>query len=173
METIVINLIAGPCSGKSTIASGIFYELKRRDINCELSLEFAKNMIYDESFKMMDDQIYLFAKQYHKLWSLRNKVNVIITDAPLPMSLIYMKEPSEYFGKLILEQYNKFNNWMFFIERSEEYQQEGRTQTKEESIALDEQIKQMLVDNHIEYSSVKQKDAVLLITDLILSKLKQ
>ena len=28
-ETIVINLIGGPGSGKSTCASGIFYELKK------------------------------------------------------------------------------------------------------------------------------------------------
>ena len=27
-DTIIINLIAGACAGKSTIASGIFYKLK-------------------------------------------------------------------------------------------------------------------------------------------------
>ena len=65
-KVIVINLIGDPGSGKSTAAAGIFYKLKKMGVNCELSLEFAKDKVWEEAFRTMDDQIYIFAKQYHK-----------------------------------------------------------------------------------------------------------
>ena len=57
MKTLVINLIGGPCSGKSTIASGVFHEIKKMNINAELALEFAKDKVWEESFRTIDDQI--------------------------------------------------------------------------------------------------------------------
>lgn len=54
-KTIVVNLIGGPCSGKSTIASGLFYANKKLGINAELALEFAKDKVWEESFRTMDD----------------------------------------------------------------------------------------------------------------------
>lgn len=144
-KPIVINLIGGPGVGKSTIASGLFYELKKIGINCELALEFAKDKVYEESFKTMDDQIYIFAKQYHKLWRLKDKVDVIITDSPLLISLYYMKEESKYFDDFVVEQYNKFDNILYFINREEgSYQTEGRLQTLEEAKEIDKSLKEIL-----------------------------
>lgn len=153
-KPIVINLIGGPGVGKSTIASGLFYELKRMGVNCELALEFAKDKVYEESFKTMDDQIYIFAKQYHKLWRLRDKVDVIITDSPLLISLHYMKEDSKYFNDLVVEQYFKFENLLFFINRTEDgYQTEGRLQTLDEAKTIDKSIKEILARRSEEISS--------------------
>lgn len=169
---LVINLIGGPCSGKSTIASGIFYELKKLGINCELALEFAKDKVYEEAFRTMDDQIYIFAKQYHKLWRLQDKVDVIITDSPLPISLYYMKEDSKYFNQFVVEQYNKFDNQLYFIERGEVYQEEGRLQTKEESEQIDKELLQLLEKYKIHYSQIEQQTAVETIVDNILRTIK-
>ena len=41
-ETLVINLIGGPCSGKSTIAAELFARLKKMGIHCELVSEYIK-----------------------------------------------------------------------------------------------------------------------------------
>lgn len=46
-KTIVINLIGGPGSGKSTLAAGLFYELKKLGFNAEMSLEFAKDKVWE------------------------------------------------------------------------------------------------------------------------------
>lgn len=173
MRTIVINLIGGPCSGKSTIASGVFCELKKMGINSELALEFAKDKVWEESFRTMDDQIYIFAKQYHKIWRLNGKVNVIVTDSPLPISLHYMKDESEYFDKLVVEQYNKFDNLMFFIERGEEYQTEGRMQTLDEAKKIDESIKSLMEKYHIPFCSIPQKDAMNIIVGAVLGRLER
>lgn len=173
MKNIVINLIGGPGSGKSTVASGIFYELKKRGINCEMALEFAKDKVWEESFKTMDDQIYIFGKQFHKIWRLKDKVNVIITDSPLLISIFYNKNESKYFDKFVVEQYNCFNNKMYFIERnSDKYQQEGRLQTIDEAKIIDNEIINILDKWDIDYISINNNIAVENIVNDILTILK-
>ena len=159
---IVINLIGGPGTGKSTIAAGLFHELKKQGVNCELALEFAKDKVYEESFKTMDDQIYVFAKQYHKQWRLKGKVDVIITDSPLLISLHYMKEKSKYFNDLVIEQYNKFDNMLYFLHREGNYQTEGRMQTEDEAKLIDLSIKHILITTakDIKYKTLKRETAI-------------
>lgn len=172
-ETIVINLIGGPGSGKSTCASGIFYELKKLGINCELSLEFVKDKVWEESYKVLDDQLYVFGKQYHKLFRLKDKVDVIITDSPLLISIHYNKISSQHFNNLVVEQYHTFNNLMYFINRSETYQSEGRLQTKEESEMIDRDIKTILETYNIDYTEISCEDAVKYIVNEVKNKLNK
>ena len=172
-NTLIINLIGGPCSGKSTTASGVFYELKKKGINCEMALEFAKDKVWEESFKTMDDQIYIFGKQFHKIWRLKDKVDVIITDSPLLLSIYYNKEKSDYFNDFIIEQYNCFNNKLFFIERNNDYQVEGRLQTIDEAKQIDKDVKAILERYDISYECVKNEKSVERIVDYVLEKLNE
>ena len=171
MKTIVVNLIAGPCSGKSTIAAGLFYKLKQQGIEAEMSLEFAKDKVYEESFKTMDDQIYIFGKQFHRLWRLNGKCQVVICDSPLPISIFYNKEKSDYFNDFVVEQYNRFNNKMYFIERGNTFQQNGRIQNLEESKEIDKSLIKILDNYHIDYKCVHQSKAEELILDDIMKEL--
>ena len=164
---LIINLISGPGAGKSTCAAGIFYFLKCAGVNCEMALEFAKDKVYEESFRTMDYQLYIFGKQFHKIWRLRDKVDVIITDSPLIISLYYNKEKSDEFDKLVLEQYNRFNNLMFFIERGTVYHPEGRLQTEDEAKSIDTEIKNLMEKYNIVYESVGQLEAVYKIVDIV------
>lgn len=172
-ETLVINLIGGPGSGKSTCASGIFYELKKLGINCELSLEFAKDKVWEESYSVLSDQLYVFGKQYHKLFRLKNKVDVIITDSPLVISIHYNKMTSDHFNNLVVEQYHTFNNLMYFIKRGETYQSEGRMQTLEESEIIDSDIKNILHTYNIDYTELQNTDAVNYIVEEVKKKLNK
>ena len=170
---IVINLFSGPGVGKSTTAARVFAELKLQGINCEMALEFAKDKVWEESFKTMDDQIYIFGKQFHKIWRLKDKVDVIICDSPLPNSIIYDKENSETFHKLIMEQFNKFNNLNFVLERSTEYQKEGRMQTEEEAKQIDKNVLEMLNQYNIQYQSLAIDNAYKKIVETILNILNK
>lgn len=170
---IVINLFAGPGVGKSTTAARIFAELKLMGVNCEMALEFAKDKVWEESFKTMDDQIYIFGKQFHKIWRLKDKVDVIITDSPLPISIVYDKENSKAFHELIMEQFNKFNNFNFLIERGTDYQEAGRVQTEEEAKEVDKVVKNVLDENKIDYTTLPIEGAAKHISGLILNVLEE
>jgi adenylate kinase family enzyme len=169
---IVINLFAGPGVGKSTTAARIFAELKLLGVNCEMALEFAKDKVWEESFKTMDDQIYIFGKQFHKIWRLKDKVDVIICDSPLPISIVYDKENSQAFHTLIMEQFNKFTNFNYLLERGSEYQTEGRLQTEEEAKEVDETVKRVLDEQGIKYTTLPIDGAYKRITDEIMRELK-
>ena len=169
---IVINLFAGPGVGKSTTAARIFAELKLKGVNCEMALEFAKDKVWEESFKTMDDQIYIFGKQFHKIWRLKDKVDVIICDSPLPISIVYDKENSEAFHTLIMEQFNKFTNFNYLLERGGEYQTEGRVQTEDEAKEVDKTVKRTLDEQGIKYTALPIEGAYQKIIDDIVKNLK-
>ena len=164
---VVINLFAGPGAGKSTVMGGVFYELKRRGYSCEMTPEYAKDKVYGENWRDMENQIYLGAKQYHKLFRLRGKVDFAISDSPLPLSIYYDKTKNMNFRALIMDCFKEFDNLNFFIERdlSIPYETGGRLQTLEESIEIDKEIKSILVASSIPYISVNSKDAVFRILD--------
>ena len=157
-KPLIINLIGGPGCGKSTAAAGLFYALKKLQLNVELSSEWVKNKVYEESFHCMDDQLYIFAKQYHKLFTLKDKVDIIVTDCTLLNSLVY-GERNEHFDGLVLDMFNKFNNLNVVLERKQAYVQEGRVETEEESLQLDNEYKNVLDKYNIPYITIDNIDA--------------
>jgi len=167
-DTIVVNFFAGPGSGKSTFCAGLFYKLKMKGIDCEMSLEYAKDIVWEESYKKLDNQIYIFGKQLHRLQRLNKKVNVVITDSPLLHSSIYCKEDNAAFQSLILSEHNKFNNLNFFIKRRNDYMENGRMQSKEEAIEIDNKILNYLSTNKVEVDMINSSDDEL---DLLVSKI--
>jgi len=158
---IVVNLIGGPGSGKSTIAAGVFYFLKMAGVKVELATEYAKDMVYEKSFKTLADQFYIFGKQFHKIWRLIDDNDVIITDSPIILSVFYNKLESELFDDFVIEQYKRFNPMTFFIERETQYQNTGRMQTEEEAVNIDKALKEILDANDIPYRTSKTTSAVM------------
>lgn len=154
MNTIIINLLAGPCSGKSTYCAGIFAKLKWHEINCEMALEYAKDLVWSENFKKLENQLYVFAKQQDRIYQLNGKVDVVITDSPLLLSIIYDAKNDELLKQLIVREHNKYTNINFFLKRKKKYSEKGRVQTFEEAIKIDEQIKDLLKENNIEYEEI-------------------
>lgn len=170
---IVVNLFAGPGSGKSTTCAGVFSKLKLAGVNCEMALEYAKDKVWEESIKTLDNQIYVFGKQLHRMWRLKDKVDVIITDSPLPLSIYYDKSDSAHFKNLVMEQFNSFDNYNFFIVRDSSYNPKGRLQTREEACKIDYQLHSLLQDNDIPYDVVSKEGAIEHITHIILQLLEE
>lgn len=136
MDTKIINLFGGHSCGKSTTASGIFYELKKRGYECELSPEFAKDKVWEDSLRTLDDQIYIFGKQYHRIWRLIGKVEYIICDSPLLNSVIYDSTDNQYLKGLVVSEFKKMDNINVFIERGNAFVQNGRTKMKRKASIL-------------------------------------
>lgn len=151
-----MNLFAGPGAGKSTIAAGIFCALKQRGMNCELALEYAKEVLWEGRTQLLENQIYIFAKQLQRLKRLEGKVDVIITDSPLMLSVIYSQRNQldrvsargEVFRKLVDLTFRQFQNLDFYITRDEAfYDPQGRTQTAEEAKKIDAEVYAMLEEH--------------------------
>ena len=145
----VINLFGGPGTGMSTPASALFALMKRNGYNVELITEFAKDLVWTERNKELGDEIYIFGKMYHKLWRLRDKVDYVITDSPLPFSYYYDTENIKYFKEFVMNAFNSFHNINFILKRHFKYQEEGRIQNEEEADLVDKDIRDVISDNGI------------------------
>lgn len=137
--TQVINLYAGAGAGKSTTAAGLFYKMKSDMMSVELVSEYAKQLTWDDRHNVLtQDQLYILAKQHRKMLILKDKVDYIITDSPLLLSLIY--KPKHYpksFDDLVWYLYNQFENINIFLPRTKPYVTVGRNQTEEQAKEID------------------------------------
>lgn len=137
------------------MAANIFAELKWAGINAEMALEYAKDLVWEERFATLENQIYVFGKQLHRMNRLVGKVDVIITDSPLLLSPIYKpKGISQVFDELVLEEFNKFNNVNYFIERKKPFNQKGRLQTEEQAKEKDKKIKDFLKNYFVFFHTI-------------------
>ena len=149
----IINLFGGPGAGKSTSAAFIFAELKMRGVDCELVREFAKYKTWERNLKIFDNQTYIFGKQSYKMSILHGEVDVVITDSPLMLSVIY-ETTSEHLKNHVMELFNSYNNINYFIERTNPYKINGRHQDEKEAIKLDQKVISCLELNDISFKYI-------------------
>ena len=144
-KPLVVNLTGAPGAGKSTGAATIFAELKKLGINAELVTEFAKDKTWEHNTTALNCQEYVFGKQSYRLCRCRDAVDVIVTDSPLPLGLIYNTNPAldYHFTEVVMNVFNTYENINFFINRVKSYNSKGRNQTAEESDQLSIAIKDL------------------------------
>ena len=173
-ETLVINLIGGPCSGKSTVAAELFARLKKMGIHCELVSEYIKDRIYEENQTMPKNQIAIFGMEHYNISNKLGKVEVIVHDGSFINNILYKKEDNQEFDNLIVSEYHKFNNLDFFIKRGNiEFEDYGRIHNYEQSLELDEKIKQLYNNCGADFIEVESRDAVDKIIPIVLKKLNK
>lgn len=174
MKPIVVNLFAAPGSGKSTTASGLFYNLKNQGINAELTGEYAKDLTWAKRHMTLLDQIYVFGKQHHRVWRLKDDVDVIISDSPILMSMAYAHDYPQCFYDTVSWAFNQYDNINFLIRRVKPYNPKGRKQTAAESDAKQEEIKGLLLAWDIPFIEVNgDSDGLSTITSEVLKKIQQ
>ena len=153
---IVVNLAGSPGAGKSTGAAWIFSKLKMLGINCELVSEFAKDITWEHNTTALGCQEYVFGKQSYRLARCREDVDVIVTDSPLPLAIIYTQNETikKPLSELVMAVFNSYNNINFFVNRTKPYNQKGRNHTEEESDSISEEIKKLYYKLNITYTEV-------------------
>lgn len=144
MKPLVVNLFASPGSGKSTTASGLFYQLKNRGVNAELTGEYAKDLTWSRRQHTLADQIYVFGKQHHRVHRLKDDCDVIISDSPILLGLAYAQDYPKCFHETVFWAFNQYNNLNFLINRVKPYNPKGRNQTATESAQKHNVIKDIL-----------------------------
>lgn len=154
--TKVINLVGGPGCSKSTSAAELFALMKWNNINVELVSEHAKQVVWEGHTNILNDQLYLLAKQNRKLERLRGKVDYIITDSPLFLGAYYT--PATYlpntFVDLVFELFDSYDNINFLLKRFKPYHKVGRGQTEEQAREIDVALESLMHNNDIPYFTV-------------------
>lgn len=150
----VVNLFAGPGTGKSTTAAALFAELKYQNVNAELIQEAAKDAAWEgRSGKFFAAQQYILGEQSWRQWRLKDDVDIAVTDSPLPLGLVYMQDsfPAQSLRQAVLEDFHSYDNFNVFITRNKPYNSKGRLQDEYEARQLDGLIKDMLYEHSIPY----------------------
>ena len=80
MSTI-INFFGGPGIGKSTQSAGLFTEMKKNQMDVELTYEFPKEVAWEGNYSSIKDQFYITANQHRNISRLYGKVDYIIVDS--------------------------------------------------------------------------------------------
>lgn len=158
-NTLVVNLVGGQGSGKSTMMAHLFAQLKWNNIDCEMCSEFAKELVWENRQETFKDELYIFAKQNHRLFRCNGKVDVIITDRPLIMSIAYNRyygDQTDYFWNaayesIVYETFNKQKNLNIFLNRVKPFNPNGRNENEEDAKKFDEYFKASLEDLRLPY----------------------
>jgi len=141
--TVVINLFGAPCSGKSTAAAGIFYELKKNHVHCEMVREYIKSWAWEGRKPNAYDQMFLLGKQSKYESMLYGKVDFIVTDSPILLSGFY----DQYYANSTIvadaamafterAKANGITYLNFWLHGHNRYDARGRNQEQEEAEVL-------------------------------------
>lgn len=143
--TLVVNLYAGPGTGKSSTMAEVFAKLKWAGVNAEMAPEFAKEKVWEGSLEMLNNQIYVFGKQLHTIRRVLGKVDVVITDSPLLLSILYGRKEGDEFLSLVAKKNRELDRLNVLLARVKKYNPSGRLQTEDEARGLDGEIRDILV----------------------------
>lgn len=144
MKALIVNFFGGPGAGKSTVSAYIFSILKMRGISVEWIQEFAKDKFFEDCPTAFNNQAYIFGQQSYRISRCADKVDVIITDAPLLTSCVYSSGLPDSFNDAVYDIFNMYDNVNYYINRTVEYNHQGRFQTEEEAEEVNESTKNVL-----------------------------
>ena len=149
-----IAIVGPPGAGKSTLAAGLFYNLKVMGMKVEWIPELIKTKVYegvDFSKDGFDIANTLKQQSFEEIFEkARHKIDFLVIEAPLCngyfYSSFYKKKDEAVILKKIAEKKINTYDIIFFMERldSEKYVQFGRKESREESEQLQKHIKKEL-----------------------------
>lgn len=168
----IINIFGGPGIGKSSIAAGITYKLKKNHISCDQPYEFPKLLAWDDNHSAIQDQLYVLANQHRGIVKSYGKVDYIVLDSPILLSLTYRnyykgtEYPSSLYGesfdKMVLDTFNQYDNINIVLDRADGvHNNDERYQNLEESKELDVVIENSLIENNIPFHKIKVDDGTV------------
>ena len=143
-DTLVVNILGGPGSGKSTTRAALFSKLKLLGYTCEESIEWCKAKVYEKNPYVFKDQLYIFSKQRKSILQMLNDVDIIVTDSPIILSALYEIPYDAAHAELYKYEFSRFNNLNIILNRVKPYNPVGRHQTEAEAEGVDKILRQML-----------------------------
>ena len=142
-DTILINFIGQPSSGKTSLSAKLFARLKELELDVEYTSEYVKGWAWEGRTVGKFDQFYIFGKETHNQSKLFGKVEFVISDSPVMLTSFYhyyynndnaLREACKDFYRMTDEEGIKVLN--FFLPRKKKYNPKGRFQTQEQADQL-------------------------------------
>lgn len=155
--SIVVNLTGGPGVGKSTLAALLLYELRVLGYNAEPVSEYPKKASWEKNLSKTAYQPVIFANQAYQQNLLRGQTDIMISDSPLLLSLVYNADrTTDTFKKFVLEEFKSYQNLTYYIVRddSQSFQQSGRIHDSIQSQVLDRVILETMEQYHIPFKRI-------------------
>lgn len=169
---VVINGYGGPGAGKSTACMNICAALKIAGYNAEYVQEYAKELVYEKNFEMLngspENQFKVLKEQTRRLDRLYDQVEFIVTDSPVLLNTIYNQHLTPEYSEMVKQLNSQYTNFSFFMKRDvSHFQEEGRIHNLEQSIEKDNEIKKLLADNDIYYGEYRHDTVDIIIQNAI------
>lgn len=169
----VINMFAGPCTGKSTTAAELFALMKKQGLKVELIHEIAKDCVWERWDHIFREQDWIFGHQ-HRLQRrlVGHDVDYVVLDSSLLYSIFYAAPdfpPS--FKQFVRDVFDSYTNINFFLQRGTEFEyvQAGRNQDLATAQEIDQQLLECLNTNNIEYHMIQSgSNAALAALDIVM-----
>lgn len=182
-NTIVINAFAGPGAGKTTSCLEVAEKLKKQGFVTEYVQEYAKELVYDNNFIMLDGhyehQFAILNEQMKRINRLYGKVDFILTDSPVLLNNTYLNEDkstNDYvaYCENVKKIYTLYDNFNYFVERDKSaFEEEGRIHNLEQSIVIDDELKNTLHNNQIDFATYTHSTIDNIVRDSVLAYAKQ
>lgn len=167
----LVNLFGAPKSGKTTLMASIFSVLKLMDMNCEMAPDFPKEILFEKRFSILENQLYILAKQEKRISELYAHSDVVVTDCPLLHSIVYNNVTYKKLHPIIYELHDKYNNINILIKRTRNISYGSfKIKTIEEIIQIESDIEKMLTNykHHVLYQCPEDiNKAVAIIVETI------
>lgn len=168
--TLIVNLFAGPGAGKSSLMHETIALCKWNKILVEGAFEYVKDMVWEGRNSLLENQVYLFAKQDERVRRLWGKVDVIITDGPTLLSLAYCQNQDfNALEHLAIDRFYFYQPHLnYSVQRVKDYVPHGRHQTESEARDLDDKVTGILKNYNVEYTEIvgQQGSGQLILEDI-------
>lgn len=171
-----LQLWGGPGVGKSSVAAGVFYQLKLHGVCCEAPREFVKDEHYRGELQLLSQQT-IIEQQYRNHTAAIDQVDVLVAECPAATPLAYCT-PEEY-AAYAPQVRRATHDWVtldVLLLRNPEYgyQTTGRTQTAEEALRFEQDIFIPFVKNWVGAKLIEvpsSSSTVAMLTELVLKRL--
>lgn len=173
-SALVVNLIGGPCAGKSKVGLLLTAKLKQLGLRAEYVSEVAKDYVYKKDTIALDgsmrSQTKMLIEQSKRidLPYFSQMVDIVVLDSPLLLNTIYNKDATNEYIQSVNSLSRCYNNLFFFIDRNDKFTSSGRKQKNiKECVFIDNQIKDLFKKLRIKYTSCDDENIDKIIKQII------
>ena len=180
----IINLFGGAGAGKSTAAMELTALLKKNGFVAEYVPEYAKELVWAGDMETLDGSLIhqkqIYEEQKARVARLMGKVDFIVTDSPIILNGVYMTEgtaedKSSYMAEVVEKFKNLGDNQInLFVNRGDKpFEQEGRIHTYEQSVEVDNELRELLSLNDIEFVEINRDGGVMNVVEDLVSERRE